>query len=74
MIAENPFILVFLKMIFNVISYNTNTVQLKYLPFALGKQCFIVIRQKQYSVQAIVAASETVSKPMVKFATKYVTF
>jgi len=34
-----------------------------------GKQCFIVVRQKQYSVQAIVSASETVSKPMVKFAT-----
>lgn len=35
---------------------------------AKGKQCFFVLRQQHYSVQCLVAVSETVSKPMVKFA------
>ncbi|XP_067137857.1 aspartate--tRNA ligase, cytoplasmic isoform X1 [Centruroides vittatus] len=35
---------------------------------AKGKQCFFVLRQQQYSVQGLVAVSETVSKAMVKFA------
>lgn len=35
---------------------------------AKGKQCFFVLRQQQYSVQGLVAVSETVSKTMVKFA------
>eukprot|EP00794_Sanderia_malayensis_P003093 gene3093-3559_t len=33
-----------------------------------GKQCFIVIRQKEFSIQAIIAANEIVSKQMVKFS------
>lgn len=35
---------------------------------ATGKLCFFVLRQKQYTIQCVLAASETVSKPMVKFA------
>ncbi|XP_064471090.1 aspartate--tRNA ligase, cytoplasmic-like isoform X2 [Ornithodoros turicata] len=34
---------------------------------AKGKQCFFVLRQQQYTVQCLVAMSETVSKAMVKF-------
>lgn len=37
---------------------------------ARGKQCFIVLRQQQYTVQVIISVSETVSKTMVKFASK----
>ncbi|XP_031564101.1 aspartate--tRNA ligase, cytoplasmic-like [Actinia tenebrosa] len=33
-----------------------------------GKQCFITLRDRQYTVQAICAVSNIVSKPMVKFA------
>ncbi|CAH2014190.1 unnamed protein product [Acanthoscelides obtectus] len=35
---------------------------------ARGKQCFIVLRQREYTVQVLVNVSETVSKSMVKFA------
>lgn len=35
---------------------------------AKGKQCFIVLRQQQYTVQCLVAVSDVVSKLMVKFA------
>jgi aspartyl-tRNA synthetase len=35
---------------------------------AKGKQCFFVLRQQQYTVQALLAVSERVSKQMVKFA------
>lgn len=35
---------------------------------AKGKQCFFVLRQQHYSVQCLVAVSETISKQMVKFA------
>ncbi|XP_067002970.2 aspartate--tRNA ligase, cytoplasmic isoform X1 [Anabrus simplex] len=35
---------------------------------AKGKQCFAVIRQQQYSVQCLIAVSDTTSKAMVKFA------
>lgn len=35
---------------------------------AKGKQCFAVVRQQQYTVQCLIAVSETVSKQMVKFA------
>lgn len=34
---------------------------------AKGKQCFIVLRQQQYTVQGILAVSEKISKAMVKF-------
>ena len=34
---------------------------------AKGKQCFFVLRQRQLTIQAILAVSETVSKQMVKF-------
>jgi len=35
---------------------------------AKGKQCFFVLRQQHFSVQCLVAVSDTVSKQMVKFA------
>uniref|UniRef100_T1JFZ4 Aspartate--tRNA ligase, cytoplasmic n=1 Tax=Strigamia maritima TaxID=126957 RepID=T1JFZ4_STRMM len=35
---------------------------------AKGKQCFFVLRQQHYSVQCLIAVSETISKAMVKFA------
>ncbi|ERL92973.1 aspartate--tRNA ligase, cytoplasmic isoform X2 [Dendroctonus ponderosae] len=35
---------------------------------AKGKQCFIVLRQREFSVQVLVNVSEAVSKAMVKFA------
>jgi aspartyl-tRNA synthetase len=34
---------------------------------AKGKQCFFVLRQQHYSVQCLVAVSQTVSKSMVRF-------
>ena len=40
--------------------------------FPTGKQCFITLRQQQYTVQCLVAVSDVVSKLMVKFASKYV--
>ncbi|KAK3543878.1 hypothetical protein QTP70_030039 [Hemibagrus guttatus] len=33
-----------------------------------GKQCFLVLRQQQFNVQALVAVGERASKQMVKFA------
>lgn len=35
---------------------------------ARGKQCFIVLRQREFTVQALVNVSDTVSKSMVKFS------
>lgn len=35
---------------------------------ARGKQCFIVLRQKEFTVQALVNVSDSVSKSMVKFS------
>ncbi|KAL3275817.1 hypothetical protein HHI36_020561 [Cryptolaemus montrouzieri] len=35
---------------------------------ARGKQCFIVLRQREFTVQLLVNVSETISKAMVKFA------
>ncbi|EDO42231.1 predicted protein [Nematostella vectensis] len=35
---------------------------------ATGKQCFMTLRDRQYTVQALCAASDVVSKHMVKFA------
>lgn len=35
-----------------------------------GKQCFIVLRQKEFSIQVLFNVSDDVSKAMVKFATK----
>ncbi|CAG2065420.1 unnamed protein product, partial [Timema podura] len=37
---------------------------------AKGKQCFVVVRQQQYTVQCLIAVNEDVSKQMVKFASK----
>jgi len=34
-----------------------------------GKQCFIMVRERQFSVQVLVAVNENISKQMVKFAT-----
>ncbi|KAF5297352.1 hypothetical protein FQR65_LT01282 [Abscondita terminalis] len=35
---------------------------------ARGKQCFIVLRQQEFTIQALVNVCDTVSKAMVKFA------
>ncbi|PNI85757.1 DARS isoform 9, partial [Pan troglodytes] len=35
---------------------------------AKGKQCFLVLRQQQFNVQALVAVGDHASKQMVKFA------
>lgn len=35
---------------------------------AKGKQCFMVLRQKQYTIQCLLAVNDLVSKQMVKFA------
>lgn len=37
---------------------------------ARGKQCFIVLRQREFTVQVIVNVSDTISKAMVKFCSK----
>lgn len=34
---------------------------------AIGKQCFFVLRQKQFTVQCLLSVNEAVSKQMVKF-------
>lgn len=36
----------------------------------LGKQCFMVVRQQQWSVQVLVVVSNTISKQFVKFCSK----
>lgn len=33
-----------------------------------GKNCFVVLRQQCFTVQGLLSVSDTVSKPMVKFA------
>ena len=38
---------------------------------ARGKQCFMVIRQREFTAQVIVNVSDSVSKAMVKFSSKY---
>lgn len=35
---------------------------------AKGKQCFVVIRQQEFTVQGLLAVSDTISKQFVKFA------
>lgn len=35
-----------------------------------GKQCFLVLRQQQFNIQALVAVGQHASKQMVKFAAK----
>lgn len=40
------------------------------LSFFSGKQCFLVIRQQQFNIQALVAVGDHASKQMVKFAAK----
>ena len=37
---------------------------------ATGRQCFIVLRQQQSTIQGLLAASEKTSKQMVKFCAK----
>ena len=34
-----------------------------------GKQCFMILRDRQYTVQGICAVNDVISKGMVKFAT-----
>lgn len=35
-----------------------------------GKQCFIVLRQKEFTIQALLSVSDAVSKAMVKFSSR----
>lgn len=35
---------------------------------ARGKQCFIVLRQREFTIQVLVNVSDSVSKSMVKFS------
>jgi len=35
-----------------------------------GKQCFFVIRQQHFTVQALLSTGQSVSKHMVKFVSK----
>ncbi len=35
-----------------------------------GKLCFLVLRQKYHTVQAVVSVSESISKQMVKYASE----
>lgn len=37
---------------------------------ARGKQCFIVLRQRVFTIQVLVNVSDTISKAMVKFSSK----
>ena len=37
-----------------------------------GKQCFFVVRQAQFSIQALLSVGEKVSKQMIKFVAKSV--
>ena len=37
------------------------------LPSSVGKQCFVVLRQQQFTVQGILNVNETISKAMIKF-------
>lgn len=53
------------------VSLNEKTVTIRgrlHTSRAKGKQCFMVIRQQQVTVQCLVFVSEKVSKQMVKFA------
>ena len=53
------------------VSLNDKTVNIRgrlHTSRAKGKQCFMVIRQQQVTVQCLVFVSEQVSKQMVKFA------
>lgn len=50
----------------SLIYLNTLVCSLSYL----GKQCFLVLRQQQFNVQALVAVGDHASKQMVKFAAK----
>ena len=38
--------------------------------FSKGKQCFFVMRQNCYTIQAMIRVTENISKQMVKFAAK----
>ncbi len=35
-----------------------------------GKLCFLVIRQQYHTVQAVLSVSETVSKQMIRYASR----
>lgn len=38
----------------------------------VGKQCFLVLRQQQHTIQALLSVSPTISKQMVKFTARSV--
>ena len=39
--------------------------------FSTGKQCFIVLRQQKWTVQALAAVGKETSKQMLKFIARY---
>ena len=40
----------------------------------VGKQCFFVLRQQQFTVQAVAAVSESMSRQMIKFIAAWVDY
>jgi aspartyl/asparaginyl-tRNA synthetase len=41
---------------------------------AVGKLCFLLLRQRMSSIQGVVESGNQIPKEMVKFASSYVTF
>ena len=39
-----------------------------HVSFVIGKQCFMILRDRQYTVQGVCAVNDVISKAMVKFA------
>ena len=39
-----------------------------HISFVIGKQCFMILRDRQYTVQGVCAVNDVISKAMVKFA------
>lgn len=44
-----------------------NCLLMHFYLYVSGKQCFFVLRQQQFTVQAVIAVGEAVSKQMLKF-------
>lgn len=50
---------------------NFLTLLLHVFIFSTGKQCFIVLRQQKWTVQALAAVGKETSKQMLKFIARY---
>lgn len=55
---------------FTKTSSNLSLIHLRCFSLYSGKQCFLVLRQQQFNIQALVAVGQHASKQMVKFAAK----